>query len=309
MPVHVTQKFRIMTRSSTKKSSQKLLARIKEWVAAQKNNTFNYKQVSHALGAGSPMAQREVAVTLVEMAFNGDLMNPVLNLHAVDPVKTNVTQDNQSRLVNFDIMLGVTGTLEQMDVKFDLSAPDDLSMTNELESMSAEQRANQAMNMLLYNMYTGPGTSGSANLSVNPLFSFLESQINNWAAQNIKGVDVSFNIDKYNQTTNGATNSTMSYSYQVSKSMFNDRFKVIVGGNYTTDNNADESIAENLINDISFEDFLNERQTMLVKLFRHVGFESILEGEITQTGVGFVYRRKINSMYQMIPKFIRPKYK
>lgn len=243
------------------------------------------------------------------VAFNGDLMNPVLNLHAVDPLKTNVTQDNQSRLVNFDIMLGVTGTLDQMNVKFDLEAPDDLSVTNELESMSAEQRANQAMNLLLYNMYTGPGTSGNANLSVNPLFSFLESQINNWAAQNIKGVDVSFNIDKYNQTSNGYTSSTMSYSYQVSKSMFNDRFKIVIGGNYTTDNNADESIAENLINDISFEYFLNDRQTMLVKLFRHVGFESILEGEITQTGVGFVYRRKINSMYQMIPKFIRPKYK
>lgn len=243
------------------------------------------------------------------VAFNGDLMNPVLNLHAVDPLKTNVTQDNQSRLVNFDILLGVTGTLEQMNVKFDLEAPDDLSVTNELESMSAEQRANQAMNLLLYNMYTGPGSSGTANLSVNPLFSFLESQINNWAAQNIKGVDVSFNIDKYNQTTNGYTSSAMSYSYQVSKSMFNDRFKIVIGGNYTSDNNADENIAENLINDISFEYFLNDRQTMLVKLFRHVGFESILEGEITQTGVGFVYRRKINSMYQMIPKFIRPKYK
>lgn len=101
----------------------------------------------------------------------------------------------------------------------------------------------------------------------------------------------------------------MTYSYQVSKTLFNDRFKIIVGGNYSTDSNADENIAENLINDISFEYFLNQQQTMLVKLFRHMGFESILEGEVTQTGVGFVYRRKLDRLGRILPKFMRPKYK
>lgn len=165
------------------------------------------------------------------------------------------------------------------------------------------------MNLLLYNMYTGPGTSASANLNGNPLFSFLESQLNNWAANNIKGVELSFGIDQYNQTTNGATSSTMSYSYQVSKTLFNDRFKIVVGGNYTTDNNADENLAENLFNDISFEYFLNQKQTMVLKLFRHMGYESILEGEITETGVGFVYRKKLDHLSNMLPKFIRPKRK
>lgn len=244
------------------------------------------------------------------IAFNGDMMNPVLNLHATDPVKVNVTREGQnSRMVNFDILLGVTGTLERMDVVFNLTTDDDLSVANELQSMSAEQRANQAMNMLLYNMYTGPGTTSSTQLTANPLFSFLESQINNWAANNIKGVDLSFGIDQYNQTTNGATSSAMNYSYQVSKSLFNDRFKIVVGGNYTTDTNADENIAENLINDISFEYYLNSQQTMLLKIFRHMGYESILEGEVTQTGVGFVYRRKLDRLGKMLPKFMRPKYR
>ncbi len=39
---------------------------------------------------------------------------------------------------------------------------------------------------------------------------------------------------------------------------------------------------------------LNKAGTMYVKLFRHSGYESILEGEITQTGVGFVYKKKIS---------------
>ena len=85
----------------------------------------------------------------------------------------------------------------------------------------------------------------------------------------------------------------MNYSYRVSKSLFDDRFKIVVGGNYSTDPDADENFAQNLIADISFEYMLNKAGTMYVRIFRHTGYESILEGEITQTGVGFVYRKKI----------------
>lgn len=231
------------------------------------------------------------------VAFNGRMMNPTLNIHAVDVIKANVTQEGQnSRLVNFNVSLSVTGTLEQMKVAFDLSTDDDITVANELQAMSPEQRANQAMNMLLYNTYTGPGTRGNAALGGNALFSFLESRLNSWASNTIKGVDVSFGIDQYNRTVDGNTSSTMSYSYQVSKSLFDDRFKIVIGGNYSTDANADENFSQNLINDISFEYFLNRAQTMYIRLFRHTGYESILEGEITKTGVGFVYKHKLNSL-------------
>ena len=234
------------------------------------------------------------------VSFTGDMMNPTLSVHAVDVLKANVTQTGQnSRLVNFDVSLGVTGTLNQMNVAFDLSTNDDMTVANELESMTPEQRANQAMNLLLYNVYTGPGTKANASLSGNPLFSFLESQVNSWAANNIKGVDISFGIDQYDRTVDGATSSTMRYSYQVSKSLFNDRIKIVVGGNYSTDANADENFSQNLINDISFEYFLNKTKTMYLRIFRHTGYESILEGEITQTGVGFVYRRKLRRLGDM----------
>lgn len=231
------------------------------------------------------------------IAFNGDMLNPTLNIQAVERLKANVTQEGQnSRLVNFDIGLSVTNTLSNMNVAFDLSTNDDLTIQNELQAMSPEQRANQAMNMLLYNQYTGPGTKATANLSGNPLYSFLASQLNSWAANNIRGVDISFGIDQYDKTTDGSKSTTTSYSYRVSKTLFNDRFKIVVGGNYSTDADADENFSQNLINDISFEYMLNRSGSMYVRLFRHVGYESILEGEITQTGVGFVLKRKLNSL-------------
>ena len=244
------------------------------------------------------------------VAFSGDMMNPTLNIHATNTVKSNVTQEGQnSRLVNFDIGLSVTGTLERMDVAFDLSTRDDMTVANELESMSAEQRANQAINLMLYHTYTGGGTKGSG--ISNPLYSFLAGQLNNWAANTIKGVDISFGIDQYDRTVNGSTSQTTSYSYQVSKTLFNDRFKIVVGGNYSTDANADENFSQNLISDISYEYFLNSARSMYIRLFRHTGYESILEGEITQTGVGFVYRRKLSRLSDMFlpPRLVEKRHK
>ncbi len=227
--------------------------------------------------------------------FNGEIMNPVLNLTAVQTTRANVTQEGQnSRLVDFMISLSATNTLSDMDVKFDLSTTGDLTIQNELQSMSETQRSAQAMNLLLYGTYTGPGTSTvSGNFGSSQLYSFLQSKLNSWAANNIKGIDLSFGIDQYDQTVDGVTSSTMRYSYQVSKSLFNDRFKIVVGGNYSPDMTGEDEIAQSLFNDVSLEYSLTPSGSMYVRLFNKSGYESILEGEVTQTGVGFVISRKL----------------
>lgn len=232
--------------------------------------------------------------------FNGNISNPILNIHAVDRLRANVTQEGQnSRLIYFNIALNVTGTLENMNIKFDLSTEDDLTVENELESMSPSQRASKAMNLLITNTYTGPGTSADANLGANALYSFLGSTLNSWAANNIKAVDLTFGVNQYENTTNGVSSQATRYSYNVSKSLFDDRFKINIGGNYTTDADADENVAQNLISDVSLEYMLNKNGTMYLKVFRHAGFESLLEGEVIQTGVGVTYRKRMDSLKNM----------
>lgn len=60
-----------MARSS---SAKQLKQQVNVFASQQNNNTFNYKQVSYALGIGTPARQREVALILAEMAFDGDLI-------------------------------------------------------------------------------------------------------------------------------------------------------------------------------------------------------------------------------------------
>lgn len=233
------------------------------------------------------------------VTFNGPVTDPVLNIIATDDVKANVKTDGNSRLVNFLVTAKISNSLNNLKAAFDLSTNDDLSIQNELQSMSADQRQTQAMNLLLYGQYMGQNTKTSVP-SENMLYSFLESQLNSWAAKNIRGVDLSFGVNQYDKTSNGVTNTETSYSYQVSKSLFNNRFKVLVGGNYSTDS-ADEEIANNLISDVAVEYILKQTQTinMSVKLFRHIGFESMLEGEITEMGGAFVFKRKLENLKSM----------
>ena len=105
----------------------------------------------------------------------------------MEQVRANVSTDGeQSRSVNFDISIRISNTLNNLSVTFDLAAPDDLSMQNTLRSLTPEQRAMQAMNLLIYNTYNGPGTTAKAQTG-NPLNAFIQKELNQWAQNSLKG--------------------------------------------------------------------------------------------------------------------------
>lgn len=61
-------------RTSASRSAKNLEYQVIEFVAQQQNNTYNYKQVAHAIGAKTATQQRNIALQLVEMAFNGEII-------------------------------------------------------------------------------------------------------------------------------------------------------------------------------------------------------------------------------------------
>lgn len=227
------------------------------------------------------------------ITWSGDVLNPQLNITGKQTTRASVTgSDGKSKLVNFLITAKIGNTLKKMDLKFDISTEDDMTVKNEIQSMTDVQRSNAAMNMLLYNSYSGTNSAGNINLSTTgALYSFLQSQLNSWAASTLKGVDLTFGINQFGGATEGSSTQT-SYSYRLSKSLFNDRFKIVVGGEYSTAATSEQNFSNNLISDISLEYSLNNSGSRYLRLFRHTGWESVLEGEVTEMGVGFVIKRK-----------------
>ena len=79
-----------MAHSPKKNSAAKIAQLVREFIDQQKSNTFNYKQVSHAIGASTPKQQRAVALTLAEMAFDGELIETSPGKYKA-PMRTNFT--------------------------------------------------------------------------------------------------------------------------------------------------------------------------------------------------------------------------
>ena len=231
------------------------------------------------------------------ITWSGDMLNPQLNLKGTERIKTSVSNDDQgARPVEFIIEANVGGTLNNIDLDFDLRSETDMTVQNELQSMSENQRSQAAINLLLYNTYSGTNSAGNINnlTASSALFSFLQSQLNSWAAQTLPGIDLSFGINQYEGQHSGGTET--SYSYRLAKSLFNDRFKIVVGGEYSTDAKAEEDIANNLFNDISLEYYLNDAGNRYLKLFRHASYENVVEGQVTETGVAYVLKRKLTNL-------------
>ncbi|MDE5944926.1 MAG: translocation/assembly module TamB, partial [Rikenella sp.] len=230
------------------------------------------------------------------VGWTGDIADPTFAIQAFETVRTTVTMEDQTdRQVEFRIGIDLSGSLNALDVRFDLAAPEDLTLQNQLASLTPEQRQNQAMSLLIYNTYSGPGTSAKVNTG-NPLNSFITKELNQWAQNSLPGVDLSFGIDTYDDPTAGPEGTRTDYSYKLSKKFFDNRVRVSVGGKVSSGAETTQSVAENLVGDLSLEYQLTRRDNMYLKAFRETNFESILEGEVTETGVGFGVRKRVQNL-------------
>ena len=230
--------------------------------------------------------------------FAGNVMNPRLNITATEQVKANVANESgSSRTVLFDCGVKVTKTLQDMGLEFTVDAPEDMTLKNELAVMSVEQRGKIAVTMLTTGMYLADGNTGGFSMN-NALNSFLQSEINSITNSAMKSIDMSVGID---QNSDAAGNTSTDYSFQFAKRFWNNRFSFIIGGKVSSgnDNTAAGTQNEAFIDNVSLEYRLDQSAQRYVRLFYNKNADDLLEGEITQYGAGFVWRKKMQSLGEL----------
>ena len=127
------------------------------------------------------------------------------------------------------------------------------------------------------------------------LNSVLQSQINSLAG-GIKGANISVGVEDRTSAETGDTQKGFSFRY--SQRFFNDRVQLVIGGIVSTGANATND-AESFIDNISLEYRLDTSGTRYVRVFYDKNYESVLDGEITETGVGLVLRRKMDRLGEL----------
>jgi len=221
--------------------------------------------------------------------FTGDIMNPRLNITATEEAKAAVSSDgSQSRMVEFDCGVVITKTLKDMGLEFIIEAPHDMEVTNQLNTMSKEERGKIAVTMLTTGMYLSDGNTNSFSMN-NALSAFLNSQINGIAGNALRTLDLSFGMDN---ATDASGNIHTDYSFKFAKRFWDNRLRVIIGGKLSSGSDA-SSQNQTFFDNVQFEYRLNEGSSQFLKLFYNRDSYDWLEGDVGQYGAGFIWRRKL----------------
>lgn len=218
--------------------------------------------------------------------WSGNPRNPQLDITAEERIRASVTLDSSPQSVLFTAGMSLTDTVEKLGIQFTLAAPENASMQNTLAALSSEERSKLSVALLTTGLYLGEG--GTGKLMNTALMSMLQSQIDNISRDAFRTVDVSVGIEPLPDGVSGISTRT-DYSFSLAKRLWNDRIRIIIGGSVTTTGERIENDA--VIDNISIEWRITPIGNQYLRFFYDKNYESILEGEIRETGVGYMYRR------------------
>jgi len=221
--------------------------------------------------------------------FQGDPFNPALSITATERTKASVgSGGSSSQMVDFDCGVTLSKTLEDMGVEFIIDAPEDMTISNQLNTLSKEERGKIAVTMLTTGMYLADGNTSQFSMN-SALSSFLQSQINNITGRALRTLDLSFGVD--NATSKSGAMQT-DYSFKFSKRFWNNRLNIQVGGKVSTGSDVDNS-DQTFFNNVVFDYRLDNNSSKYLKLFYNRDSYDWLEGYVGKYGVGFVWKRRL----------------
>ncbi len=224
--------------------------------------------------------------------FTSEVMNPTLNITATETTKSNVTTDGNTRSVTFNCGVVITQTLNNMGLEFVISAPEDVTINSELQAMSKEERGKLAVTMLTTGMYLNENNLSSFSMN-DALNSFLQSEINTISGNALRTLDLSIGLDN---TRDAAGALHTDYTFKFAKRFWNNRIRIVVGGKVSST----QASAENLFDNVAFEYRLDQSANANLRLFYDRATYDYLEGYVGQYGVGIAWKRKLQSLRELI---------
>lgn len=228
-----------------------------------------------------------------KVTWNGDILDPTIEITALERITTSVSIDDGGiQPVAFDVGVRLSNTLSDMGLTFTISAPENAVVQDQLNSLDAETLNKYAVTMLITGTYIG-NTKGMT--VSNALSSFLDAKINDIAGSAMKSVSVNVGINDAENAETGGT--YKSYSFSLKKRFLNDRLTVVIGGEV---NSGDiPTTNDSFINNVSLEWKISDSGNRYIRLFYDKNYESLLEGEIIETGIGYVYKKKLQNLREL----------
>jgi translocation and assembly module TamB len=252
--------------------------------------------------------------------WSGDPENGELDIKAQYTVATNsigligheIGENEKSiykRSLDYEVGIVIKGTVEKPIVSFALDLPEKEKanypvLANKLDRLRQPEYASELNKQVFGLLVLGgflPETGSDINQSViattalsNSVNALLATQLNRFASQYVKGVNIDVGIQSYSDysTPGGKTRTAM--DFRVSKSIMNDRLSFEVGGDF--DINQDQSgsnSGKNYRGDIAIIYDLTGGGDKQLKLFNNETYDIVYQ-EIRNTGISLIFIREFS---------------
>lgn len=145
---------------------------------------------------------------------------------------------------------------------------------------------------------TGMSAETVARQSVSRM---LSEQLNNLAADLVEGVELNFDLESSDDYTTGTRENRTDLNVNVSKTLLNDRLKVSVGSNFGLEGTERQNEEmTNIAGDLQVEYLLSKDGRYMLKAYRKNEYQVALQGQIIETGVGFVITLDYNEFRDLL---------
>ncbi|MBL7737428.1 MAG: translocation/assembly module TamB, partial [Chitinophagaceae bacterium] len=207
----------------------------------------------------------------------------------------------------FEVNLLLSGELLKPEIKFDIALPADknyhvdASVIENVETRLTQLRSEtselnkQVFALLLLNRFVSEnpfagGGGMSAESAVRESVSrILSDQLNNLAADLIKGVDLNFDLESTDDYTTGNMENRTDLNISLSKSLLNDRLRVTVGSNFELEGpQRGSQKTNNLAGNVALDYLLSKDGRYMLRAYRKNNYEGQLDGYIIETGLNFI---------------------
>lgn len=265
------------------------------------------------------------------ITWSGNPYNAELDIRAVYQVVTSPMELVQSQLTGnaddskykqrlpFLVYLNIKGRLTKPEISFSLDMPPDkrnalggnvYAKIQELNTSESEVNKQVFALFLLQRFIaenplesSGGGFESSARSSVSKI---LSDQLNRLADQ-IKGVDLNFGVNSYQDYESSGGKGRTELELGLSKKLLNDRLVVNVTGNVnlegsqSTSTTASSGNLSNFLGDLRLEYKLTDDGRLRLLGFRQRDFD-VVSGELTETGVGVIFVRDYNAFRELFTR-------
>lgn len=196
-----------------------------------------------------------------------------------------------------------------IDFSFDLpNATSDFKTLfySTIDTSNLQKKTEQFFSLVMLGKFvpSTPNTNINASILEQTGIGMLTSTLSNFISQQLKYVDLNFNYQNANESTNQAAE----YSVSASTSLFNDRTIIEGYFGYVDDQSQNANTQTQFIGDFSIEQKLNEAGTWRVKVFNVTNQDELRNATRNSPyaqGVALIYKQDFNNRKDLIDSFKR----